>query len=140
MSKGSFSLLGRCSDPSRDFEVLCHGDLGPGNVIFENGIAKALIDWEFSAPGRRVWDLALALRYWAPLRDPVNTPKQPVIENFEERAQWILDGYQASRKMRIECAEIFTHREAKGGLERIERDKVWLARESQFLIEKWSSN
>jgi thiamine kinase-like enzyme len=59
-------LSGSFSDPSQNSEVLCHGDPGPGNVIFENEIAKALIDWEFSSPGRTVWDLAFALRYWAP--------------------------------------------------------------------------
>jgi aminoglycoside phosphotransferase (APT) family kinase protein len=76
------------SDPSQDPEVLCHGDPGLGNVIFENGIAKALIDWEFSAPGRRAWDLAFALRYWAPLRDPENTPNQSIVAKVWSRKNW----------------------------------------------------
>ena len=42
---------------------LCHGDVGPGNFMHENGVVTALIDWEFSHVGDPMHDFAwLAFR------------------------------------------------------------------------------
>ena len=38
--------------------LLCHNDVCPENVVYRNGIAVALLDFEFAAPGRPVYDLA----------------------------------------------------------------------------------
>ena len=38
--------------------VLCHNDACPENIVFRDGEAAALIDFDFAAPGRPVWDLA----------------------------------------------------------------------------------
>lgn len=40
--------------------VLCHNDACPENIVFRDGRAAALIDFDFAAPGRPLWDLALA--------------------------------------------------------------------------------
>ena len=50
--------------------IVCHDDVCFPNVVFRDRHAAALIDFDFAAPGRPVWDLAMAARYWAPLRDP----------------------------------------------------------------------
>lgn len=63
---------GGLADPSGANEVICPGDPLPGNVVFRNGLPVALIDWEHAAPGRRAWDLAVALRWWSPPRAPQN--------------------------------------------------------------------
>jgi len=43
--------------------VLCHGDVGPGNFLFEAGRITAMIDWEFAHLGDPMDDLAwLAFR------------------------------------------------------------------------------
>ena len=39
--------------------LVCHNDVCPENVVFRDGIAVALLDFEFAAPGRPVYDLAL---------------------------------------------------------------------------------
>jgi aminoglycoside phosphotransferase (APT) family kinase protein len=39
-------------------------------VVFRDGRAVALIDFDLAAPGAPVWDLATAARLWAPLRSP----------------------------------------------------------------------
>lgn len=39
--------------------VLCHDDVCPENVVFRDGEAIALLDWDFAALGRREHDLAL---------------------------------------------------------------------------------
>jgi aminoglycoside phosphotransferase (APT) family kinase protein len=42
----------------------------PENVVFRDGIAVALLDFDFAAPGRPIWDLAHMARMWCPLRPP----------------------------------------------------------------------
>jgi Ser/Thr protein kinase RdoA (MazF antagonist) len=48
--------------------IVCHNDVCPENVVFAAGEAMALLDFDFAAPGRPVWDLAQAARMWIPLR------------------------------------------------------------------------
>jgi hypothetical protein len=50
--------------------VLCHNDLFPENVVFREGRAVALIDFDMSAPGRQFWDLGVASQEWMPLHAP----------------------------------------------------------------------
>lgn len=49
--------------------LVCHNDVEPSNVVFRNGIAVALIDFEFAAPGRPVYDLAQLARVCVPIED-----------------------------------------------------------------------
>ncbi|GGU08398.1 hypothetical protein GCM10010244_38120 [Streptomyces coeruleorubidus] len=43
--------------------VLTHNDVGPDNVVFCDGRAAALIDFDLAAPGRPLWDIAITARY-----------------------------------------------------------------------------
>lgn len=52
--------------------ILCHNDVCIENVVFRDGEAAAVIDFDFAAPGRPVWDLASAARYWIPVLDPAS--------------------------------------------------------------------
>nr|MDT0525816.1 phosphotransferase [Streptomyces sp. DSM 41633] len=52
--------------------LLCHNDVCPDNVVFRDGRAAALIDFDLAAPGRPLWDVAMAARYWVPMVDPVS--------------------------------------------------------------------
>ncbi len=38
--------------------------------MFSDGRAVGLLDFDFAAPGRVVWDVAMTARYWVPLVDP----------------------------------------------------------------------
>jgi aminoglycoside phosphotransferase (APT) family kinase protein len=145
------------SDPSRRAEVICHNDPTPGNMVFRDGVAVALIDWEYVATGRRAWDLATALRFWSPLRHPENLRPGEETLDFLARARWLLDGYGASQLQRIETTEllrssqgvaaqnairVITARGADGyegwvnggGLSRIALDGKWLNEEHERLI------
>jgi aminoglycoside phosphotransferase (APT) family kinase protein len=43
--------------PREPAEVLCHGDFAPHNLVFRDGRAAAVIDFDTAHPGPRVWDL-----------------------------------------------------------------------------------
>jgi hypothetical protein len=51
-------------------ELVSHRDYAPGNVVFRDGLPAALIDFDLAKPTTRLYDIANALWYWAPLRDP----------------------------------------------------------------------
>jgi thiamine kinase-like enzyme len=50
--------------------VVCHNDGFPENVVFRDGVAVALIDFDMAAPGRPLWDLAIATQEWLPQHAP----------------------------------------------------------------------
>jgi len=49
--------------------LVCHNDVCPENVVFRDGIAVALLDFEFAAPGRPLYDLAHLARLCVPIDD-----------------------------------------------------------------------
>ena len=49
--------------------VVCHNDVELSNVVFLDGVAVALLDFEFAAPGRPVYDLAQLARLCVPIDD-----------------------------------------------------------------------
>jgi GNAT superfamily N-acetyltransferase len=50
--------------------LVCHNDLCLENVVVVDGRAAAFIDFDFARPVDRLWDIAIALRHWAPMWDP----------------------------------------------------------------------
>ncbi len=51
-------------DLKGEYEVICHGDPGPGNFVFRNGMPFALIDFDQARPGRREEDVGYAAWMW----------------------------------------------------------------------------
>lgn len=49
--------------------IVCHNDICLENVVFREGAAVALLDWEFAAPGRPICDLAQMARMCIPVDD-----------------------------------------------------------------------
>jgi hypothetical protein len=47
--------------------IACHNDVCPENVVFRDGIAVALLDFDFAAPGRRLHDLSQLAKMCVPL-------------------------------------------------------------------------
>ena len=58
------------ADPGGSEEVICHNDLSVPNTIYRQGRPVAIVDWEFAAPGSRLWDLAYAAWWCVPLHRP----------------------------------------------------------------------
>ncbi|HEY3562358.1 MAG TPA: aminoglycoside phosphotransferase family protein [Kribbella sp.] len=57
--------------PSYVTGLISHNDPNLDNVVFRDGTAVALIDFDLAGPGSALWDVATATRLWAPLRpDP----------------------------------------------------------------------
>ena len=52
--------------------LVCHNDVEPSNVVFRDGIAVALLDFEFAAPGRPIYDVAQLARLWVPIDNDVD--------------------------------------------------------------------
>jgi hypothetical protein len=63
------------SDEMRDPEggaIICHNDVCLENVVFRDGRAVAIIDWDFAAPGHPEYDLAQFARMCLPVDDDVS--------------------------------------------------------------------
>jgi Ser/Thr protein kinase RdoA (MazF antagonist) len=86
---------------ARGGAVICHNDVCIENVIFSGGSAVGLVDFDFAAPGRPVWDLAMTARYWVPLLDPTSaaaTGRQD-LDPFS-RCRLLVDAYGADTEAR----------------------------------------
>lgn len=55
--------------------VVCHNDVCLENVVFRDGTAVALLDFDFAAPGRPIFDVAACARMCVPVDDDVNATR-----------------------------------------------------------------
>jgi Ser/Thr protein kinase RdoA (MazF antagonist) len=83
----------RAVPPSFRGGIVAHNDPNLDNVIFVDGRAVALIDFDLAAPGSAVWDVACAARLWVPLRDEVDVAP-PLRGRTTERLRLFLDAYR----------------------------------------------
>jgi broad-specificity NMP kinase len=49
------------------YEVICHQDAAPYNLVYRDGLPVALIDFDNAAPGPAVWDIVYTLYTTVPL-------------------------------------------------------------------------
>lgn len=142
------------ADPTPgDEPVLCHNDVCPENVVFRHGSAVALLDFEFAAPGRRVWDVACFARMCVPIETDLDASRQGRGGlDAVARLRSVADAYGLDPGERVELVEILTQQfdqggefvrrrmaageeafiamwEATGGQERIDRRTAWFAAE-----------
>jgi hypothetical protein len=128
--------------------LVCHNDPNLDNVIFADGIAVGLIDFDLASPGSAVWDVACAARLWAPLRDERDVPDE-LRGRTLERLRLFVDAYGLARRdrQRVADAAIHTHERCyrvvgaavdngherfgrmwrDGGRARADRTRDWLA-------------
>jgi hypothetical protein len=177
MSEGALASVGRLirrfHDASRSIQVdplgqwptdlsdpeggdfLCHNDVCLENVVFRDGDAVGLIDFDLAAPGRPVWDLAMAARYWVPLLDPESAsasgrahldpgPRLRILVDayglpVEDRAMFMSVVQQATEVARAFVADRVDVGDANfiqaldehGGWRRWDRIQSWLADRSE---------
>jgi hypothetical protein len=100
-----FSWDDSLADPAGG-TLVCHNDVELSNVVFRGGVAVALLDFEFAAPGRPVYDLAQLARLCVPIDDDVDRVRlgwRPA--GWPARLRLVADAYGLDRNGR---AELFT--------------------------------
>jgi hypothetical protein len=128
--------------------LISHNDPNLDNVIFEDGRAVALIDFDLASSGSVTWDLACSARLWAPLRAQYDSPAS-LRRRSLARLALFADVYGVSSEARADLVDaiVDTHdwcyaivrgavaagHEAfglywrEGGRPRAERTRRWLA-------------
>jgi hypothetical protein len=72
------SCLSTWSDEMADPDggpIVCHNDVCLENVVFRNGEAFGLLDFDFAAPGRPTYDLAAFARMCVPVDDDLSAER-----------------------------------------------------------------
>jgi aminoglycoside phosphotransferase (APT) family kinase protein len=54
-------------------EIVCHGDFGPWNVVWQGDKPVGIVDWDLLFPAPPRYDVLYALEYSAPFRDDETT-------------------------------------------------------------------
>ena len=85
-------------------ELVSHRDYYPGNVVFRDGLPVALIDFDLAKPTTRLYDIANALWYWAPLRDPRDRSPAFADADIPRRVAVFADAYGMTARHRVELA------------------------------------
>jgi hypothetical protein len=83
--------------------LVCHNDVELSNVVFRDGIAVALLDFEFAAPGRPVYDVAQLARLCVPIEDDFDQARlgwRPA--DRPARLRLVADAYGLDRDGRAE--------------------------------------
>ena len=96
--------------------VICHNDVCLENVVFRDGQAVALLDFDFAAPGRPVYDLACFARMCVPIDDDENRARFGWgDEDFPARLRLVADTYGLGHEGRTEVVRSLDHAIAHGG-------------------------
>jgi thiamine kinase-like enzyme len=96
--------------------VICHNDVCLENVVFRDGVAVALLDFDFAAPGRPVYDLAQMARMCTPIDDDVNAPRLGWEEVDEPaRLRLVADAYGLDTPGRMQLLRILSESIETGG-------------------------
>jgi len=95
--------------------VVCHNDQFWPNVVLRGGAPVALIDWDLAAPAPRVYDVASAANFWAPLRpdDQAAAWGLPVARRGE-RLRLLCDEYGLASRERAGLLDVVAHINAIG--------------------------
>ena len=91
-------------------DLVSHNDPNLDNIVFRDGEAVALIDFDLASPGSALWDVALAARLWVPLRDPADVGDERAGRVYE-RLRFFVDAYGLAEhdRRRVAAAVMQTH-------------------------------
>jgi hypothetical protein len=97
--------------------VICHNDVCLENVVFRDGVAVALLDFDFAAPGRPVYDIAQMARMCTPIDDDVNAPRLGWEEvDQPARLRLVADAYGLEAQGRVQLVRILSESIEMGGV------------------------
>ena len=113
------SMEGTWSDELADRaggSMICHNDVCLENVVFRDGRAVGLLDFEFAAPSRPVFDVAQCARMCVPIDDETNAGRlgwEPA--DKAARARLFVDAYGLDRAGRRTFFEIIAETMRRNG-------------------------
>ena len=90
--------------------LVSHNDVHPANLVFRDGRAVGLIDFDLAGPGSAAWDFATAARNWAPLKDDqdiTDSRRGRVLERF--RIFLLASGLRRADRRRVAEAVVANH-------------------------------
>ncbi len=96
--------------------VICHNDVCMENVVFRDGEAIGLLDFDFAAPGRPVYDFACFARMCVPIDDDESKARfgwQPA--DLPRRLRLVADEYGLHTHERSEMVEALDESIVRGG-------------------------
>jgi hypothetical protein len=96
--------------------MVCHNDVCLENVVFRDGVAVGLIDFDFAAPGRPVYDLAQFARMCVPVDDDLSASRlgwEPA--DRPRRLRLVADAYGLEDEERGELLSILGGAMDNGG-------------------------
>ena len=141
-------------------ELVSHRDYCPGNVVFRDGLPAALIDFDLARPTTRIYDIANALYWWAPLLHPVDRAPALAGADIPHRVAVFADAYGMTggqRQALMPLAERMVHRFhlvaraaaevdpvfrrlwEEGVKDRLPRARAWLAHEGPAIAARLHS-
>ena len=96
--------------------MICHNDVCPENIVFRDGEAVALLDFDFAAPGRPLFDLAAFARMCVPIDDEVNASRLGFRDlDLPARLRLIADTYGLGAEDRHALIELLDRPMESGG-------------------------
>lgn len=96
--------------------VVCHNDVCLENVVFRDGVAVGLIDFDFAAPGRPAYDLAQFACMCVPIDDDLSAYRQGwEPPDRPRRLRLVADAYGLAGEERLELFQILTATMNRGG-------------------------
>jgi aminoglycoside phosphotransferase (APT) family kinase protein len=126
-------------------------------VVFRDGRVVALIDFAMAAPGRPLWDVAIAAEIWGPLGDPDRRDRHPANLDGIARLGVLARAYGLERARAEELVDVLIEERAQssatiraeiaggnaswirdwadaGGDDRAAADDAWIASHRTALI------
>jgi len=95
--------------------VVCHNDVCLENVVFRDGVAVGLIDFDFAAPGRPLYDLAQFARMCVPIDDEFSAERLGWnIGDNPARLRTVTDAYGLASEARHDLIDILDHSMDRG--------------------------
>jgi aminoglycoside phosphotransferase (APT) family kinase protein len=120
-ASASFDLAGttwsaELTDTGSAAGIVCHNDVCLENVVFRDGQAVALLDFDFAAPGRPAYDVARLALMCVPVDDDLSAARlgwQPA--DKIRRLELVAEAYGLDQAGRMSLLEILSDRIASGG-------------------------
>jgi aminoglycoside phosphotransferase (APT) family kinase protein len=95
-------------------ELVAHVDITPENVVFRNGRAYALIDFDLAKLATRADEVFNAMLWWAPLSDPRDLDPRLRDVDVPRRSRILADEYGLSGTDRERIMEVAMLRTRRG--------------------------